>query len=132
MPFITRVANRDIEKLTIFGDDYDTEDGTCVRDYIHVVDIAEGHIAAIENMGKGVSVYNLGTGKGTSVLELIETFKKVNGVDVPFVIGERRPGDIAVCYADPSKAYKELGWKANKSLEDMVRDAWRFEVNNNQ
>jgi UDP-glucose 4-epimerase len=132
MPFITRVANRDIEKLTIFGDDYDTEDGTCVRDYIHVVDIAEGHIAAIENMGKGVSVYNLGTGKGTSVLELIETFKKVNGVDVPSVIGERRPGDIAVCYADPSKAYKELGWKANKSLEDMVRDAWRFEVNNNQ
>ncbi|MDY0257663.1 UDP-glucose 4-epimerase GalE [Gudongella oleilytica] len=132
MPFITRVANRDIEKLTIFGDDYDTEDGTCVRDYIHVVDIAEGHIAAIENMGKGVSVYNLGTGKGTSVLELIETFKKVNGVDVPFVIGERRPGDIAVCYADPSKAYKELGWKANRSLEDMVRDAWRFEVNNNQ
>ncbi len=132
MPFITRVANRDIEKLTIFGDNYDTEDGTCVRDYIHVVDIAEGHIAAIENMGKGVSVYNLGTGKGTSVLELIETFKKVNGVDVPFVIGERRPGDIAVCYADPSKAYKELGWKANRSLEDMVRDAWRFEVNNNQ
>lgn len=132
MPFITRVATGNLEKLTVFGNDYDTEDGTCVRDYIHVVDIAEGHSVAIEKMKKGVSVYNLGTGKGTSVLELVETFKKVNGVDVPFVIAERRPGDIAVCFADPSKAYKELGWKAERNLEDMVRDAWRFEERKNQ
>lgn len=132
MPFITRVATGNLEKLTVFGNDYDTEDGTCVRDYIHVVDIAEGHAVAIEKMKKGVSVYNLGTGKGTSVLELVETFKRVNGVDVPFVIAERRPGDIAVCFADPSKAYKELGWKAERSLEDMVRDAWRFEERKNQ
>jgi UDP-glucose 4-epimerase len=132
MPFITRVATGNLEKLTVFGNDYDTEDGTCVRDYIHVVDIAEGHAVAIEKMKKGVSVYNLGTGKGTSVLELVETFKKVNGVDLPFVIAERRPGDIPVCFADPSKAYKELGWKAERSLEDMVRDAWRFEERKNQ
>ena len=132
MPFITRVATGNLEKLTVFGNDYDTEDGTCVRDYIHVVDIAEGHAVAIEKMKKGVSVYNLGTGKGTSVIELVETFKKVNGVDLPFVIAERRPGDIAVCFADPSKAYKELGWKAERSLEDMVRDAWRFEERKNQ
>ena len=129
MPFITRVAAGDMEKLTIFGDDYDTLDGTCIRDYIHVVDIAEGHVEAIEKMGKGISVYNLGTGKGTSVLELVDTFKKVNGVDVPYVIADRRPGDIAVCFADSSKAYKELGWIAKRSLEDMVRDAWRFEGN---
>ena len=132
MPFITRVATGNLEKLTVFGNDYDTEDGTCVRDYIHVVDIAEGHAVAIEKMKKGVSVYNLGTGKGTSVIELVETFKKVNGVDLPFVIAERRPGDIAVCFADPSKAYKGLGWKAERSLEDMVRDAWRFEERKNQ
>ena len=132
MPFITRVATGNLEKLTVFGNDYDTEDGTCVRDYIHVVDIAEGHAVAIEKMKKGVSVYNLGTGKGTSVIELVETFKKVNGVDLPFVIAERRPGDIPVCFADPSKAYKELGWKAERSLEDMVRDAWRFEERKNQ
>jgi len=131
MPFITRVATGNLEKLTVFGNDYDTEDGTCVRDYIHVVDIAEGHAVAIEKMKKGVSVYNLGTGKGTSVIELVETFKKVNGVDLPFVIAERRPGDIPVCFADPSKAYKELGWKAERSLEDMVRDAWRFEERKN-
>ena len=132
MPFITRVATGNLEKLTVFGNDYDTEDGTCVRDYIHVVDIAEGHAVAIEKMKKGVSVYNLGTGKGTSVIELVETFKKVNGVDLPFVIAERRPGDIPVCFADPSKAYKELGWKAERNLEDMVRDAWRFEERKNQ
>ena len=129
MPFITRVANGDLRKLTIFGDDYDTEDGTCIRDYIHVVDIAEGHAAAIEKMGEGVCIYNLGTGKGTSVLELIQTFIKVNGVDVPYVIADRRPGDVAVCYADPSKAERDLGWKAIRSIEDMVRDAWRFERN---
>lgn len=127
MPFITRVATGNLEKLTVFGDNYDTEDGTCVRDYIHVVDIAEGHAEAIEKMGKGINVYNLGTGKGTSVLELVETFKKVNGVDVPYVIADRRPGDVDVCYADPSKAYRELGWRAKRDLGDMVRDAWRFE-----
>lgn len=132
MPFITRVATGNLEKLTVFGDDYDTEDGTCVRDYIHVVDIAEGHAEAIEKMGKGISVYNLGTGKGTSVLELVDTFKKVNGVDVPYVIADRRPGDVAVCYADPSKAYRELGWRAKKDLGDMVRDACRFEKSKSQ
>lgn len=130
MPYVTRVARGALEKLSIFGNDYDTEDGTGVRDYIHVVDLAEGHVAALENMSNGVTVFNLGTGKGTSVLELVETFKRINKVSVPYVITARRPGDIAVCYADPTKAGGELGWKAKRNLEDMVRDSWRFEKNN--
>lgn len=130
MPYITKVAKGVLPKLSIFGDDYETDDGTGVRDYIHVVDLAEGHVASIEKIGSGVHAYNLGTGKGTSVLELVNAFIETNGVDVLYKILGRRPGDIAITYADPSKAEKELGWKAKKSIHDMVRDAWRFEKNN--
>lgn len=130
MPFVTKVANGKLKKLKIFGNDYNTIDGTGVRDYIHVVDLAKGHVRAIENLNGGVNVYNLGTGRGTSVLELVNTFIMLNKVDVPYEIVARRPGDIEVCYADPSKAEKELGWKAIFGLEEMVRDAWNFENNN--
>lgn len=129
MPFVTQVAKGKLQKLSIFGSDYDTIDGTGVRDYIHVVDLAEGHVKAIEKLDNKVEIYNLGTGRGTSVLELVETFKKINNVDVSYEIVDRRPGDIASCYADATKAEKELGWKAVKTLEDMVRDSWRFEMN---
>ncbi|MGL4738413.1 MAG: UDP-glucose 4-epimerase GalE [Cellulosilyticaceae bacterium] len=130
MPFVTKVAKGKLPKLSVFGDDYDTVDGTGVRDYIHVLDLAEGHVKAIENLGEGVNIYNLGTGRGTSVLELVNAFVKVNGIDVPYAIVERRPGDIATCYADPAKAERELGWRATRGVDEMVRDAWRFEVNN--
>ena len=130
MPFVTKVATGKLKKLKIFGNDYKTIDGTGVRDYIHVVDLAKGHVRAIENLNGGVNVYNLGTGRGTSVLELVNTFIMLNKVDVPYEIVARRPGDIDVCYADPSKAEKELGWKAVFGLEDMVRDAWNFEKSN--
>ena len=130
MPFVTKVAKGQLEKLSVFGDDYDTIDGTGVRDYIHVVDLAKGHVKAIENLESGVNTYNLGTGKGTSVLELVNAFIKVNDVDVPYEIVGRRPGDIATCFADASKAEQELGWKAELTIEDMVRDAWKFEQNN--
>ena len=128
MPYIARVATGQYEKLNVFGNDYDTPDGTGVRDYIHVVDLAKGHIKAIEkarNM-KGVEAYNLGTGKGYSVLDLVKTFEKVNNVTVKYEIVPRRPGDIAICYADPSKAREELGWVAEKDIEDMCRDTWNF------
>ena len=128
MPYIARVATGQYEKLNVFGNDYDTPDGTGVRDYIHVVDLAKGHIKAIEkarNM-KGVEAYNLGTGKGYSVLDLVNTFEKVNNVTVKYEIVPRRPGDIAICYADPSKAKEELGWTAEKDVEDMCRDTWNF------
>lgn len=127
MPFITKVAKGQLNKLKIFGNDYETHDGTGVRDYIHVVDLAEGHVAALENLNEGFNIYNLGTGKGTSVLELVNAFMTVNGVDVPYEITDRRAGDIAICYADVSKAKKELGWIAKRSIYDMVRDAWKFE-----
>lgn len=127
MPYITQVAKGKLKKLFIYGDDYPTVDGTGVRDYIHVMDLAEGHVAALEKLSPGVHIYNLGTGQGTSVLQLKEAFERVNGIKIPYEIAERRPGDIAECYADVSKAEKELGWKARRSLEDMVRDAWRFE-----
>lgn len=130
MPFITRVAKGLLPKLGVFGNDYDTVDGTGVRDYIHVVDLAKGHVKAIEKLDQGVHVYNLGTGRGVSVLELLNTFIRVNGVNVPYEIEGRRPGDIAVSYADPAKAERELGWKAELGVEDMVRDAWRFEKEN--
>lgn len=130
MPFITKVANGELEKLSIFGDDYDTIDGTGVRDYIHMVDLAKGHVKAIEKLDNGVNIYNLGTGKGTSVLELVNAFIKTNGVDVQYEIVERRPGDLATCFADPRKSGKELGWKGEKGIGDMVRDAWKFEQNN--
>ena len=132
MPFITKVAAGLLPELSVFGNDYDTPDGTGVRDYIHVVDLAKGHLLALDKLNKennGIFIYNLGTGKGYSVLEMIETFKKVNNIDVPYKIVERRPGDIAMCYSDPSKAEKELGFKATKTLEDMCRDGWNYQKN---
>ncbi|NDL68608.1 UDP-glucose 4-epimerase GalE [Anaerotalea alkaliphila] len=130
MPFVTKVAKGQLEKLSVFGNDYDTIDGTGVRDYIHVVDLAKGHVKAIENLESGVNIYNLGTGRGTSVLELVNAFMKVNDIDVPYEMVGRRPGDIATCFADASKAEKELGWKAELGIDEMVRDAWKFEQNN--
>lgn len=130
MPFVTKVAKGQLPKLSVFGSDYDTIDGTGVRDYIHVVDLAKGHVKAIENLKDGVNIYNLGTGRGTSVLELVNSFMKVNDINVPYEIVGRRPGDIATCYADASKAEKELNWKAELGIEEMVRDAWKFEQNN--
>ena len=130
MPFVTKVAKGQLEKLNVFGDDYDTIDGTGVRDYIHVVDLAKGHVKAIENLKDGVNIYNLGTGRGTSVLELVNAFMKVNYIKVPYEIVGRRPGDIATCFADASKAERELNWKAELGIEEMVRDAWKFEQNN--
>jgi len=130
MPFVTKVAKGQLEKLNVFGNDYDTIDGTGVRDYIHVVDLAKGHVKAIENLNDGVNIYNLGTGKGTSVLELVNAFMKVNNIDVPYEIVGRRPGDIPTCFADASKAEKKLNWKAELGIDEMVRDAWKFEQNN--
>lgn len=127
MPFVTQVAKGKREKLMIFGDDYDTPDGTGVRDYIHVVDLAEGHVAAIEKLEDSVEIYNLGTGKGTSVLELVHAFEKENDIKVPYEIVERRAGDIASCYADATKAKEKLGWEAKLSINDMVKDSWVFE-----
>ena len=127
MPYITKVAKKELKKLNIFGDDYNTVDGTGVRDYIHVVDLAKGHVKAIEKLASGVEIYNLGTGKGTSVLELVNAFMKINNVDIPYEIVGRRAGDIATCYADTNKAMSDLGWRAEKDIEDMVRDSWRFE-----
>ena len=132
MPYITKVAAGILPELSIFGNDYDTKDGTGVRDYIHVVDLAKGHLLALNKLDKennGIFIYNLGTGKGYSVLEMVETFKKVNNVDVPYKIAPRRSGDIAACYSDPSKAEKELGFKATKTLEDMCRDGWNYQKN---
>ncbi|MBR4444357.1 MAG: UDP-glucose 4-epimerase GalE [Solobacterium sp.] len=132
LPYIAQVASGKLEKVHVFGNDYDTPDGTGVRDYIHVVDLARGHVKAIEGFAKypGVSVYNLGTGTGYSVIDMIHAFEKACGKQLPYVIDPRRPGDIATCYSDPSKAYKELGWKAEKTLEDMCRDAWNWQSNN--
>jgi len=134
MPYITQVAVGKREKLSIFGDDYPTHDGTGVRDYIHVVDLAQGHLKAIEKImsTKGVHIYNLGTGRGYSVLDVVKNFQKATGKNIPYLITERRAGDIAECYADSSKAKKELNWVAQKSLEDMCRDSWRWQENNPQ
>ena len=134
MPYIMGVATGKYEELTVFGGDYPTPDGTGVRDYIHVVDLAKGHLKALDKIRneKGVQIYNLGTGKGYSVLELIKTFEKVNDIKVKYKIGARRPGDIPACYADPSKAEKELNWKAEKGVEEMCRDSWNFAVKNNK
>jgi UDP-glucose 4-epimerase len=132
MPYITQVAIGKRDKLSVFGDDYDTPDGTGVRDYIHVVDLAKGHLKALEKIMKEniAEAYNLGTGKGYSVLDLVKTFQKVNEVDIPYEITDRRPGDIATCYADPEKAKKELNWKAEKGIEEMCRDSWNWQKNN--
>lgn len=129
MPYITQIASGKLEKLSIFGNDYLTVDGTGVRDYIHVVDLAEGHVAALDHLEKGVHIYNLGTGRGTSVLQLIKAFEEANGIEVPYEIIDRRPGDIASCYANVSKAKHELGWIAKHNIVSMCKDAWRFEKN---
>lgn len=128
MPYIVKVATGELECLSVFGNDYDTPDGTGVRDYIHVVDLALGHIKAIEHVlkDKGVDAYNLGTGHGYSVLDLVNTFMDVNGVSVNYKITDRRPGDIDACYADPSKARDILGWEAKLEIEEMCRDAYNF------
>lgn len=130
LPYISQVAIGRLEKLNIYGDDYKTTDGTGVRDYIHVVDLAKGHVAAINNIKQGVSVYNLGTGRGVSVLDLVKTFSKVSGKDIPYGIVSRRPGDVAISFASADKAYKELDWKAEKTVEDMCRDAWHWQSKN--
>lgn len=128
MPYINEVALGKLDHLRVFGNDYDTPDGTGVRDYIHVVDLAKGHLKSIERIEKmhGVEVYNLGTGKGYSVLDIVKNFEKATGETIKYEICDRRPGDIATCYADPTKAYEVLNWKAEKNLEDMCKDSWRF------
>ena len=132
MPFICQVAKGRLEQLSVFGNDYPTPDGTGVRDYIHVMDLAEGHLAALKyaREHRGVEVFNLGTGVGYSVLEMVHTFEEVNGVRVPYRIAPRRPGDIATCYADPTKAHELLHWQTHRSLSDMCRDAWRWQDRN--
>jgi UDP-glucose 4-epimerase len=130
MPYVMKVASGKLECLSIFGNDYPTRDGTGVRDFIHVVDLAKGHIAALEKAPNGLQVYNLGSGRGVSVMELVNTFQEVNGVKVNYKIAPRRAGDLAEFFADATKAYKELGWKTEKTIEDMCRDSWRFEKNN--
>ena len=129
MPYVTQVAKGKREKLSVFGNDYPTVDGTGVRDYIHVVDLAKGHVAALESNKTGVNIYNLGTGKGTSVLELVHAFMRINDINIPYQIIERRPGDIAISYANAEKARRELKWEAHLTIEDMVKDAWYFEKN---
>ena len=132
LPYVSQVAVGKLEQVSVFGDDYDTPDGTGVRDYIHVVDLALGHIKAVEKVldTKELNVYNLGTGKGYSVLEIINAFEKASGKKINYKIVDRRPGDLATCYSDPSKAYKELGWKAQRDLAKMCEDSWRWQKNN--
>ena len=128
MPYIVRVACGQLEELSVFGGDYNTPDGTCIRDYLHVVDLAKGHIKALDKLDEtnGVYIYNLGTGVGYSVLDVVNTFVKATGKDVPYKITQRRAGDLPEFYADATKAEKELGWKAEKNLEDMCRDSWHY------
>ena len=129
MPYIVRVANGELKELSVFGIDYNTPDGTGVRDYIHVVDLAKGHVKALEKLDRkqnGLYIYNLGTGKGYSVLDMVKAFEKVTGKKVPYKIAPRREGDIATCYAEPKKAKEELGWQAEKTLEDMCKDSWNY------
>ncbi|MDD4564584.1 MAG: UDP-glucose 4-epimerase GalE [Eubacteriales bacterium] len=130
MPYIVQVASGKLEKLNIFGNDYNTKDGTGVRDYIHIMDLADGHVAAMKKLndcGGGFTAYNLGTGQGYSVLDIVNTFSRVNGVEIPYVIAPRREGDVDTCFADPFKAEQELNWKAMRNLADMCRDSWYFQ-----
>ena len=131
MPYITQVAIGKLDELKVFGNDYPTPDGTGVRDYIHVVDLAIGHVKALKKLREenGTHIYNLGTGNGYSVLEIVQAFEKVNGIKIKYRITERRPGDIPACYADPTKAKEELDWVATRNLEDMCRDSWNFTKN---
>ncbi|MBR3477932.1 MAG: UDP-glucose 4-epimerase GalE [Bacteroidaceae bacterium] len=132
MPYITQTAIGIRKELGVFGNDYDTPDGTGVRDYIHVCDLASGHVAALQAIDRkcGLAIYNLGTGHGYSVLDVVNAFQKANGLKVPYVIKPRRPGDIATCYCNPAKAKEELGWEAQYGIEDMCRDSWNFQKNN--
>lgn len=132
MPYITQVAVGIRDHLNVFGNDYPTHDGTGVRDYIHVCDLAHGHVCAINRIkeNKGLDIYNLGTGVGYSVLDIVNTFMKVNNVNIPYVITDRRPGDLACCYSDPTKTYEEIGFKTVKNLEDMCRDSWNYQKKN--
>lgn len=132
MPYVAQVAVGRLQQLAVFGDDYPTPDGTGVRDYIHVVDLAIGHLKALEKLEEkpGLLIYNLGTGKGSSVLDMVKAFEKASGKTIPYKITPRRPGDIAACYADPAKAEKELGWKATRGVDEMCRDAWKWQSNN--
>lgn len=129
MPYVVRVASGQLEQLSVFGNDYDTHDGTGVRDYIHVVDLAKGHLKALEKLEKentGIYIYNLGTGTGYSVLDMVKAFEEATGKKVKYKIVERRPGDIATCYSNPDKAKRELGWEATKTLKDMCQDSWKY------
>lgn len=133
MPYITQVAIGKLPFLNVFGNDYDTPDGTGVRDYIHVTDLAVGHVKAIEKMNReqgGIFTYNLGTGTGYSVLDIVRAFGEAAGMDIPYQIKPRRPGDVPACYADPSKAQAELGWTARRGLKEMCEDSWRWQKNN--
>ena len=132
MPYITQVAAGKLKELHVFGNDNPTSDGTGVRDYIHVVDLAKGHVKALKAIDDkcGIEVYNLGTGIGYSVLDLVKAFEKANGIKIPYVIDQRRAGDVAACYSDPSKAWEKLGWKAELGIEDMCRDSWNWQKNN--
>lgn len=132
MPYVCQVAIGKCERLSIYGNDYQTKDGTGVRDFIHVMDLAEGHVAALKhrNHASNLNIYNLGTGRGYSVLELLHAFKRVTTLSVPYVFTSRRPGDIAECWSDPSKARNELGWEAKRDLDEMVRDAWNWQQKN--
>ncbi len=130
LPFISQVAVGKRERLRVFGGDYPTRDGTGVRDFIHVVDLALGHLQALENSRPGTAVYNLGTGRGYSVLEMVDAFERAAGRKIPYEIVGRRPGDIAECYADPSRAKQELGWSATRTIDEMCRDAWRWQSGN--
>ena len=134
MPYITQVAIGRREFLSVYGNDYDTPDGTGIRDYIHVVDLAKGHVAAVKYVlkNKGCEVFNLGTGTGYSVLDMVKAFNEANNLDLPYKIVDRRPGDLAVCYADPAKSAEVLGWKAEKNLNDMCRDSWNWQSKNPQ
>lgn len=132
VPYIAQVAIGKLDHLNVFGNDYDTPDGTGVRDYIHVVDLAIGHVKALKKIQEnaGLCIYNLGTGHGYSVLDIVKNFEKATGVKIPYVIKPRRPGDIATCYCDPTKAKEELGWEAQYGIEDMCADSWRWQKNN--
>lgn len=132
MPYISQVAVDKIDKLSVFGNDYDTHDGTGVRDYIHVVDLAQGHVKALEKLDTncGLVIYNLGTGNGYSVLDMVKAFSEASGHNIPYKIVDRRPGDVAKCYADPTKANEELGWNAKYGIKEMCEDAWRWQSNN--
>jgi UDP-glucose 4-epimerase len=132
MPYITQVAVGKLPELNVFGNDYDTPDGTGVRDYIHVVDLAVGHVKALKKLapGSGLNIYNLGTGVGYSVLDIVKNFEEATGVKIPYVIRDRRPGDIATCYSNADKAEKELGWKAENGIKEMCADSWKWQSQN--